>query len=413
MAITIAKEKIEQLRLTYIIGTYPLLTTTFIDREIGLLQEWGVNLQIVSIRRPWSDLSPTQVELQKSVRYLLPVSVVTVLLSFLWAVAVRPFFFFQTLFYLFMRPHPSFKARVKTLAHFSTGVYAAYVIRDDPGNHVHAHFVERATTVALVIGRLHNIPYSATAHATDIYVNPIMLPEKIEQARFIATCTQYNKDHLETAVGAEIGRKVHRIYHGLDMTHYEPQRQPTDRPMIIAVGQLKEKKGYRYLLEACHTLKERGYEFDLQIVGEGQLREELEAQIVQLGLEDMATLCGALPHTAVIDKYHQATLFALPCVVQADGERDGIPNVILEALAMELPVVSTRHSGIPEVITDGENGLLVPPEAIPPLVEAIARLLDDATLRKKLGSKGRETIMESFSVENNVEKLLKEFIVSV
>jgi glycosyltransferase involved in cell wall biosynthesis len=288
-------------------------------------------------------------------------------------------------------------------------VYAAYVIREDPGNHVHAHFVDRATTVALVIGRLHHITYSATAHATDIYVNPIMLREKISQARFIATCTQYNKDYLATAVGPDISRKVKRIYHGLDKSHYHPYHQPTDKPLLISVGQLKEKKGFGYLLKACRLLKERGYEFECQIVGEGHLREELEAQIRQLGLENDVTLCGALPHQAVIDKYKQATLFALPCVVQADGERDGIPNVILEALAMELPVVSTRHSGIPEVIEDGENGLLVPPEEVVPLANALMRLLDDPDLCMKLGSKGRAIIMTSFSVESNVEKLLKEF----
>ena len=411
MAINMDKNKIDQLRLTYIIGTYPLLTTTFIDREIRLLQEWGVKLQIVSIRRPGSDLAPEQIELQKGVKYLLPVSVVMLLMSHLWFMVLRPFSFWRTLFYLFSRPHPDSQSRLKTLLHFGTGVYAAYAIRENPGSHVHAHFVDRATTVALVIGRLHNIPYSATAHATDIYVNPIMLPEKISQARFIATCTQYNKDYLATAVGPDISRKVHRIYHGLDMSHYQPHHHPTEKPLLIAVGQLKEKKGFTYLLQACHLLKDRGYEFECQIVGEGSLRGELEAQIRQLGLENDVTLCGALPHQAVIDKYKQATLFALPCVVQADGERDGIPNVILEALAMELPVVSTRHSGIPEVIEDGENGLLVPPEEEMPLADALARLLDNPDLCLKLGSKGRATIMESFSVESNVEKLLKEFTV--
>jgi glycosyltransferase involved in cell wall biosynthesis len=195
------------------------------------------------------------------------------------------------------------------------------------------------------------------------------------------------------------------------MEHYEPEPQTTAKPLLISVGQLKEKKGFGYLLKACHLLKEQGYDFELQIVGEGSLRQALETQIQQLGLANEVTLCGSLPHQAVIEKYRQATLFSLPCVVQADGERDGIPNVILEALAMELPVVSTRHSGIPEVIEDGQNGLLVPPEEVVPLAAALAKLLDDPILRKKLGSKGRETIIGSFSVESNVEKLLKEFTV--
>ena len=139
------------------------------------------------------------------------------------------------------------------------------------------------------------------------------------------------------------------------------------------------------------------------------MRAELEAQIRQSSLEDIVTLCGALPHAEVIEKYRQATLFVLPCVISANGDRDGIPNVILEAMAMQLPVVSTDHSGIPEVVEDGRNGLLVPPADEFALANAVAELLDSAERRRLLGQNGRRTIVERFSVEQNVKRLLAEF----
>ena len=399
------------LKLAYIIGTYPLLTTTFIDREVRLLQRRGVYIDILSIRRPSRKLSPEQEKLQEDVTYLLPVSPAALLLAHLAFMLRRPLAYWQTLLYLLTRPHPALKARLKTLLHFGEGVYAAYLLQGWAYDQVHAHFVDRAATVALVVSRLLRIPYSATAHANDIYVNPVLLPEKMGDARFIATCTNYNKRHLESILGSENGDKLHCIYHGLDVSRYRPQRSAVrDKPLLLAVGQLREKKGYPYLIEACRLLKDWGYDFRCQIVGPGPLHSQLQAQIRRQDLEDVITLCGALPHEAVVAKYREATIFVLPCVLGADGDRDGIPNVILEAMAMELPVVSTNHSGIPEVIIDGVNGLLVPPAEAEPLAAVLAKLLDDPATRKKVGTKGRETIIETFTVERNVDKLLLKFL---
>lgn len=403
-------DKITNLELAYVVGTYPLLTTTFIDREIELLRQWGISVHVVSIRRPSRSLSPEQEALQEDVSYLLPVSPAALIAGHLWAMLTRPVAFFGALLYLLTRPHPSMQARLKTVMHFGEGVYAAYLLRQRPANQIHAHFVDRAATVALIVGRLLNIPYSATAHANDIYVNPVLLPEKMAEAKFIATCTRYNERHLADVEGTALSHKVRCIYHGLDVNKYQPpSRLYHSKPLLIAVGQLKEKKGFTYLLRACRLLKDQGYDFHCQIIGEGPLRETLETQISQLALTESVTLCGALPHEAVIDKYKQATIFTLPCVMGTDGDRDGIPNVILEAMAMELPVVSTRHSGIPEVVRDGWNGLLVPPADETALAEALAYLMDEPADRQQLGRRGRQTIVESFSVEQNTKRLLAEF----
>lgn len=399
-----------QLKLAYIIGTHPSLTTTFIDREIASLRHWGVDLQVFSIRRFAGRLSPEQEAMQREVTYLLPVSKRAFVRAHLRMAARRPQAYFGALLYLLTRPHPSWKTRFKTLLHFGEGVYAAHVIAPRGCNHLHAHFVDRAAIVALVVGRLLHLPYSVTAHANDIYVNPMLLPEKLANAKFVATCTGYNQAHLRRLDNGAFGQKIHCIYHGLDVDRYLPGMGASEgKPFVLSVGQLKEKKGLAYLITACRILKEQGYDLECQIVGEGPLRAELEKQIRQFSLEDTVMLCGARPHPEVIEKYRRATLFVLPCVVSANGDRDGIPNVILEAMAMQLPVVSTRHSGIPEVVEDGVNGLLIPPEDGTALAEAMAQLLDHPEQRHEFGLKARQTIVERFSVEQNVKRLLMEF----
>jgi glycosyltransferase involved in cell wall biosynthesis len=399
------------LKLAYIIGTYPSLTMTFIDREIQSLRGWGVTLRVLSIRRPKGPLSGEQRQLQRGVLYLLPVPVLAFVAAHLRFAALRPAAYLGALLYLLTRPHPTLKARMMTLLHFAEGVYAAHLLRGERWDQIHAHFVDRSATLALVAGRLLGVPYSVTAHANDIYVDPILLPEKLTNARFVATCTGYNRAHLAGLGAAGFEHKLSCIYHGLDAGQYQPNGgPPPGRPNVLAVGQLKEKKGFAYLLNACHILKERGYDLECQIVGEGPLRAALAAQIRELGLEGRVTLRGALPHDAVIDAYRHATVFVLPCVVSANGDRDGIPNVILEAMAMGLPVISTRHSGIPEAVEEGVTGLLVPPADPAALADALARLLDDPAARREFGLRGRRKVADHFDAERNVRRLLEHFI---
>lgn len=397
--------------VAYIIGTYPLLTTTFIDREIDLLQRRGLDLSIISIRRSPQMLSPEQARLQESVRYLLPVSLVDLFLAHATFLVRRPVVTLRTLLHLLTRPHPDLKSRLKTALHFATGVYAAYFLRQRPPDLIHAHFVDRAATVALVASRLLDTRYSATAHANDIYVDPVLLPEKIAGAKFVATCTGYNKSHLENIAGSRQKGKIRLIYHGLDVRQYanDPDAIRNGLPTILSVGQLKEKKGFIYLIDACRRLRDEGRSFQCIIVGEGPLRTALEAEIERADLQNIVRLCGAMSHQEVIEQYRQATVFALPCILSADGDRDGIPNVILEAMAMGLPAVSTRHSGIPEVITDGYNGRLVPPQDGAALASALGELIDDVTARQELGRRARTTVEQRFSVHTNVDQLIAEF----
>lgn len=398
--------------VVYVIGTYPRPTTTFIDREVLALRRKGVQVTLLSIRRPGRGLSSSQRALQADVRYVLPAPVLALTRSHLSFLVAGPRAYLGTLVHLLTRPHPDARARLRTVLHFGIGVRVARMIRDEyPADHIHAHFVDRAALVALVAGRLLGTPFSATAHANDIYVDPVLLPEKMTGAKFIATCTRYNERHLSAVAGVRRERPVRCVYHGVDVRDFHPSdgdRRP--RPMLLAVGQLKEKKGFRYLLEACRILSDRGIEYDCEIVGDGPLRSELLSAVDALDLDARVSLIGSLPHEAVVRRYAEAAVFVLPCVTAPDGDRDGIPNVILEAMAMALPVVSTLHSGIPEAVDDGETGFLVPPADPDALADALARLLENPELRSRLGQAGRRSVVERFDLGVNVERLLEEFV---
>jgi glycosyltransferase involved in cell wall biosynthesis len=272
--------------------------------------------------------------------------------------------------------------------------------------------VDRAAIVALVAARLLEARYSVTAHANDIYVNPVLLPEKFRHATFGATCTEANRVHLTQVLGPRLGDKVVRIYHGLDLAEYSsPQSAANgDGTYLLSVGQLKEKKGLRYLIEAIAMLADKWAGLHCDIVGEGPLREDLQRLIDDRGLGDRIRLLGPLPHPEVVARYELRPIFVLPSVVAADGDRDGIPNVILEALASRLPVVASGISGIPEVVHDGQTGLLVEPADVAALSAAIDRLLGDPGLRSRLGEAGREFVMSEFEQSANVDRLLTEMM---
>lgn len=397
------------LELIYVIGTYPGLTTTFIDREITTMRHMGADLQIVAIRRPnpGVPLSAAQIELQRDVTYLVPFSWLSIVASHLYFFLAKPRRFWATLLYLVSRPHPGFKARWMTCLHFAEGVYAAFLLRDRDFHELHSHFADRAAIVALVAGRLLGKPYSMSIHAgPDIFVNPVLIPEKIGEARKVVTCTAYNKLHLETIVKSKLDSKVSCLHHGLELSNYPPYYSSASRgqALILAVGQLAEHKGFVHLIRACRALKDQGYEFTCHIVGKGPQGADLESLIESLGLTKTVILCGPLPHERVIEKYRRASVFALPCVVSTVGNMDGIPNVLAEAMAMQVPVISTALSGIPELVEHGVDGLLIRPGDDQALASAMAMLLDNPSLRAELGRNGRQKVVEMFDLDHNIRR---------
>jgi len=348
--------------------------------------------------------------LMPEIFYLLPVNWIKFIEAHLYYILTRPLSYFSLLIHLLTRKYSHLFFWLQTLWYFALGVYATKRLSKEQPNHVHAHYAHRPTIIAMVVAKLLRKTYSFTAHAGEIYVDPVILPEKIAAAKFVVTCTAYNRDYLIRLVGDSAAGKIECIYHGLDLAKFDTTFQPSDgKVCLLAIGRLRKKKGFPYLIEACQQLRNKGYSFTCHIIGEGPKRKELEAMIAELALQDRVFLRGALPHSEVLAEYKRATIFILPCIVAANGDRDGIPNVLLEAMMTQVPVISTQVSAIPELVENVQTGLLVPPKDAKALAVAIASLIDSPELRERLGKQGCEKVQREFDVKRNVLRLLEVF----
>ncbi|MFQ5612354.1 MAG: glycosyltransferase [Anaerolineae bacterium] len=396
-------------RLGYIIGTYPGLTTTFIDREIRILRQLGLQIQPVSIRRPsaGAPLSEEQRQFQQETIYLLPVNWLSFVLSHLFFLASRPLTYLRTLLHLLTRPHPSRGDWVKTVLHFAEAVYAAYLLRRQPLDRLHAHFIDRAAIVALIVGRLLDLPYSVTAHANDIYAKKVLLNEKLAEADFVVTVSEFNKSYLLDTYANLNPAAIHVLHPWVDVSHFRPpaRRSAGDRLRILSVGRLVEKKGHQYLIEACHLLQEKGLDFECRIIGDGPLMDRFRADIERYRLAERVHLLGGQPQTEVLAGLAWCDVFALPCVIARDGDRDGMPVALAEAMAMAVPVVSSRILGIDELVRP-ESGLLVPANDAAALAEALQTIATmDQADKIKMGDCGRQIIETDFNLLEGTRQL--------
>jgi colanic acid/amylovoran biosynthesis glycosyltransferase len=408
------------LKLVYIIGRYPELTTTFIEREISVLRQWGhIEVQPVSIRYPLTpgSISPEHEEIRRDTIYLIPKNLFA--FNFLAFIAgnlrfifLHPLAYFGTLIYLLTHDHPNLKARLMTILHFWQGVYAAHLLRQRDFDHVHAHFIDRAVVVALVVSRLLDKPYSLTAHADDIFAQKILIREKVVNARFMVTVSQYNKAYLLNTYPGLDPDKIHVLHPWVDLAHFTPppSRPAQERLHILSIGRLVEKKGHGYLIEACHLLRKQGLDFECRIVGSGPLKPKLEERIAQYDLKDRVRLVGGQPQSKVLRLLRSwADVFALPCVIAQDGDRDGIPVALAEAMAMELPVISTDIVGISELVQPG-TGILVPSRDALALAKALQTIhAANPSSCIEMGRRGRAVVDAEFNLLKGTTQLAHLF----
>lgn len=405
-----------KIKLVYVIGRYPELTTTFIDREIKTLHKLGnTQIQTVSIRYPLTQstqLSEYQ-ETLNTTRYLVPKS----WRNFNWKsfitanfrfVLSQPLVYTGTLIYLLTHNHPNLKSRLTTIFHFWQGVYAAHLLSSQNFDHIHAHFIDRAVIVALVMGRLLKKPYSLTAHANSIFVKRILIREKIENAKFMVTVSEHNKAHLLNTYPGLNPNKIHILHPWVDLSHFTPSatRKFCKQLHILGVGRLVEKKGFIYLVEACQLLQKQGIDFKCRIVGEGPLKSKLQECIIHYGLEDQVQLMGGQPQNEVLRLLDTwANVFVLPCVIAKDGDRDGIPVSLAEAMAMELPVISTDIVGISELVQPN-TGLLVLPHDPTALAKALHAIYNkNESERAEMGRQGRAVVEAEFNLIKGTAQL--------
>jgi len=280
-------------------------------------------------------------------------------------------------------------------------------------DHLHAHFGSDAASAAMLASRMTGIPFSFTAHAKDIFheaVDRALLRRKIDEAKFVVTVSDFNRRHLIDLAGKESEGKIVRLYNGIDLERFQVDRSISREPgLILGVGRLQEKKGFHHLIEACRVLRDSGASFRCEIVGEGPEREALERQIASAGLQDCVALLGAKPQEELINMLKRATLFVLPCIIGANGDRDALPTVLLEAMAVGLPVISTNLVGIPEIVEHGKTGLLAAPGDPVELANAIKSMLDQPKLRESLALAGVAKVKTLFNLRKNVPILKSLF----
>jgi glycosyltransferase involved in cell wall biosynthesis len=405
-------------KVAYLLKRFPRLSETFILHEVLELERQGLALQIYSLLTPENQMVPAAQAVRSPITYL-PQKNFPGLVRLLAAAARR---FFKNP-WKFAAVSAAALIRFRRQSKAMDILYASYLsgqLEQAGVTHLHAHYANTPSTVALLVHQFTGIPFSFTAHAKDIYLSSKQeLAYKMRRARMVVTCTGYNQQYLARLLDPQDRVTIHRIYHGLDLSIFpadavafpdaaaseDAADSPVPRPLILSVARLVEKKGLAYLLQACRQLKDQGIDFDCRIIGEGPLRPQLEQQIRELNIADRVELCGAETHERVIDLYRQASVMVLPAVVAENGDRDGIPNVLVEAMMMGAPVISTPVSGIPELLTTESNGLLVAERDSAALAEAIARLLGDSDLRARLTAAARRTVLERFDMATNARHL--------
>ena len=388
-------------RVVVLVKRFPRLSETFILNEFLELRRHGLPVELFAIMDPHErSAQPEALALVTEVTYLQ--------VGRLWAelpAALRT---------ARRYPRGTLRAAGFTLTRHTRAsarnLLHALVLLDrlaeGPPAHLHAHFLHSPAALAFVAAKVNGQPYSLTGHAKDIYTTlPENLRMRCDRARFVTTCTEANRAHLITEVGLAPGQ-VRVCRHGVDLTKFTiPARTP--RPgRIVSVGRLVPKKGFDILIRACGELRRRGIEFELVMLGGGELHDELLALAHEQGIGNRVYLLGSRPQRDVIEQLAAAEVFALSPVVLPDGDRDGVPNVLLEAMAAGVPVVATTVSGIPEVVTDGQTGRLVPQKRPDLLADALAQLLTDPTLRTRLGQAGRRHVREHASWASAIAPLL-------
>lgn len=391
-------------RVGYVLKRYPRFSETFIVTEILAHEAAGLELEIFSLYPPNDTHFQNAIsQVRAPVTYLPGESLKS---EELWAAL-------QSAAAAFPGFYPSLEAaRGEQVRELYQALHLALDVRARGITHLHAHFATSATAVARMAARFAGIEYTCTMHAKDLYhesVDPVDLRRKLRDAAAVVTVSDFNVAFLRDNYG-KAADGVLRIYNGLSLDSFEYRASQHRPPGVVAVGRLIEKKGFADLIDACAIVaRRRGGDFTCRITGSGPLEAELRERIDRQGLGGTVQLVGPRPQAVVASEVRDACVFAAPCVVGNDDNRDGLPTVLLEAMALGTPCVSTDVTGIPEIVRDGETGLLVPQHDPVTLAGAIERLLGDRALRVGLAARARRLIEADFDIRRNAAAIRAVF----
>jgi glycosyltransferase involved in cell wall biosynthesis len=404
------------LKVAYIMSRFPKLTETFILYEMLAMRQQGIQVEVYPLLREREEVMHPEAMQFVDVAHFQPFISLPILqanLHFLWK---KPFIYLKTLWDVLCANWGSFNFLTGVVGIFPKAVLFAYQMRADEVQHVHAHFASHPAAAGLIIHRLVGIPYSFTAHGSDLHRDRHMLREKVAEAAFVAAISEYNKELIISECRGNYREKVHVVHCGVDTevfrarSHETPYEKGENPFTILCVGTLHEVKGQAHLIEACSHLQERGFNFKCHFVGDGPDKKFLMELVEQAVLSDKVRFHGRLKRGEIAGLLLDADVLTAPSVPTRDGRREGIPVVLMEAMGSGVPVIASDLSGIPELVNDQLTGLLVSPRDAKSLADALERLLKDSDLRWCLGRAGREKVVEEFDLNKNAAKLARYFL---
>ncbi|NOU19612.1 MAG: glycosyltransferase family 4 protein [Bacteroidales bacterium] len=396
-------------RITYIVEKFPSPSEYFILNEILALEKRGFEIYLLVLRKQRQYLDISEIKNLKSHIIYLPK--IYFYLPFIFLPFFRSPFSILPFPYFYLHSPFSF---LKYLRNYCISKYFAAQLKNRQVHHIHAHFGFIATDIAKILSRLMNVTYSFTLHAQDIYLNQTNIEQEVADASFVITCTEYNRAFLNKLTKSQYAAKLHTIYHGIDISRWKKSEIPNsgnknDNIEIVSVARLVEKKGLIHLLKATRLLTSNGTKIRCTIIGNGPLQKQLKRFITKNNLTHCVRLKGLISQKEVKQRIADSDIFVLPCIMAKNGDRDGLPNVLLEAMAMGIPVISTNISAIPELIENEKTGLLIPEKDETALADAILRLNNDNQLYNRIAENGKRKVKDNFDIEISTNKLVAIF----
>lgn len=403
-------------RIVFFLCFFPRRTETFIHNELIGLQEANCDFQIIALFKASSEWIKDE-NLKKIVEEKTSYLGFWVWFKGLLKGLRQPRLLIANLLWLSTLKHKNPLFRLRAFSALLVAYELKETIKENKIAYLHAHFASYPTEVVMCLSRLTSIPFGATWHAFDIWKDNNALPDKLNLAEQILTCTQYNVDYLSQL--DRVGKNsIKLVYHGLNFKYFPPVTPLKEKSALLAVGRLIPKKGFCHLLEALSILKQKKIIIPLNIIGfprpyvdritsgEGNELKRIKQKIKRYGLEKEVRLYGFQPQATIFAMLNESYALIMPSVLDKKNNMDGIPNVILEAMAMQRPVIASNLSGIPEVVKDGVTGFLTEPANANSLAEAIEKLWFNPVVAKQLGYQGRQFVLNKFSLELSTKNCL-------
>ena len=400
-------------RLAYMMSRFPKLTETFVLREMIEMEKLGIEVSVYPLQREKTTFLHPEARTYVERAIFTPWLSISIIFSCLKALCTQPITLLNTFITLIKENRKSKRFLLGAILFFPKAVYLAERMQREKIDHLHAHFASHPAMVAWVIHRLSGIPFSFTAHGSDLHRDQSMLLKKVESAAATITISDYNRRLIINHCGERYADRIHVIHCGIDPDIFTPHLEPTDFEkglgpfQMICVGTLHEVKGQFQLIEACKRLREDAFEFTCHLVGDGPDRKALDEYVIQSGFQNHIVFHGRKTSHEIQQLMKQIDVIIAPSVPTADGRREGIPVVLMEGMASHIPAIASDLSGIPELVKHNQTGLLVSPHDTKGLATAILTLASDHALRNRLTTQGYQYVREEFDVAINSKKLLQ------